>query len=110
MKKPLTFLGVEPALLNLCDSNVQPLSHPGLLWGEPKEIPEIKEANAAYAIGLFSWKDKKYLSILDLKLEGFYSLEVSGATPEDLENSLMPWAMSLGVDLLNTVVMCDRGG
>lgn len=33
----LTFLGLEPALWNLCDSNVQPMSHPGPHWG-PKII------------------------------------------------------------------------
>jgi hypothetical protein len=31
MKKPLTFREFEPALWTLCDSNVQPLSHPGPL-------------------------------------------------------------------------------
>ena len=29
MKKPLTFREFEPELWTLCDSNVQPLSHPG---------------------------------------------------------------------------------
>ena len=29
MKKPLTFREFEPALWTLCDSKVQPLSHPG---------------------------------------------------------------------------------
>ena len=28
-------------------------------WVKPKEIPEIKETDAAYSIDLYSWKNKK---------------------------------------------------
>jgi hypothetical protein len=79
-------------------------------FGKPKEIPEIKSADAAFALDLFAWKDKKYLSILDLKNDIYYCLEVAGAAPQDIENVLGPWSDSLGVDLAETVFMTDRGG
>lgn len=76
-------------------------------WGKPEALlPD----ETSYALGLYTYAGKIYLSILHLKSESFWSLEVPKKTAEVITDLLVVWAESLGLDLSELTFLTDRGG
>ena len=74
-------------------------------WGKPEALlPD----ETSYALDLYTYAGKIYLSILHLKSESLWSLEVPEKTAEVITDLLVVWAESLGLDLSELTFLTDR--
>jgi hypothetical protein len=76
-------------------------------WGKPEEV--LPEDNA-FAVDLYSFGAKTYLSILNLKDDQFWSTEVWEKSSECITFLISAWVDSLGLNLCDLTFLSDRGG
>jgi len=76
-------------------------------WGKPEEL--LPEDNA-FAVDLYSFGAKTYLSIINLKDDQFWSTEVWEKSSEFITFLISAWADCLGLNLCDLTFLCDRGG
>jgi len=76
-------------------------------WGKPEAVPP--EENS-YALELWFFGVKTYLSILDLILDEFWSVEVWEKTSDCIPALLTAWAEFRSISLYELTFLSDRGG
>jgi hypothetical protein len=68
------------------------------------------EDDKSYALDLYSYGAKIYLSILDLKSNEYWSIVVAEKTAEEIMQVLLGWSVSLNLPLHELCFLTDRGG
>jgi hypothetical protein len=76
-------------------------------WSKPEEV--LSEDNA-FAVDLYSFGAKTYLSILNLNDDQFWSTEVWEKSSECITSLISGRADSLGLNLCDLTFLSDRGG
>ena len=75
-------------------------------WGKPEEV--LPEDNA-FAADLYSFGAKMYLSVLNLKDDHFWSIEVWEKSSECITSLISVWADCLGLKQTELTFLSDRG-
>jgi hypothetical protein len=77
--------------------------------GKPKLISKLEDGKS-YALDLYTFGKKTYLSILHLKSGEFWSLPVAEKTAEEIMQILIGWSLSIGLSLHDCCFLTDRVG
>jgi hypothetical protein len=75
--------------------------------GKAKRIANLEDDNS-YALDLYSYGAKTYLSILHLKSNEYWSIVVAEKTAEEI--MLLGWSVSLNLPFHELCFLTDRGG
>jgi hypothetical protein len=77
-------------------------------WGNSKALEILRDPNS-YALDLYTWKNKVYLSILSLVTDKFWSILIEDHSSDAVVGALMSWSEAYNFNLSKLVFLTDRG-